>query len=48
MVGGRMERRHAKRVAHEEREDGMKTTHNINSGPSGASNDDNDDGKAAT
>jgi hypothetical protein len=47
MVHGRMEQRYAKRVAHQEREDGTKTAHNIDAGPSGASNDDNDDGEAA-
>jgi hypothetical protein len=48
MVHGRMERRHAKtkRVAHREPEDGTKKDHDIDAGPSGASNDDNDDGEA--
>jgi hypothetical protein len=49
MVRGSMERRHAKtkRVAHREREDGTKMAHDVDVGPSGASNDDNDDGEAA-
>jgi hypothetical protein len=44
-----MEWRHAKtkRVAHWEWEDMMKMAHDVDAGPSGASNDDNDDGKAA-
>jgi hypothetical protein len=48
MVRGRMEQNHAKtkRVAHREREHGMKTDHDVDAGPSGASNDDNDDGEA--
>jgi hypothetical protein len=50
MVCGRMERNHAKtkRVVHREREDGMKTAHDVDAGPSSASNDDNDDGEAVT
>jgi hypothetical protein len=49
MVRGRMERRHAKtkRVVHQEWEDGTKTAHDIDVGPSGASNDDNNDSEAA-
>jgi hypothetical protein len=49
MVRSRMERRHAKtkRVAHQEREDGTKTAHDVDAGPSSASNDENDDGEAA-
>jgi hypothetical protein len=47
MVHGRMERRHAKRVANGAPEDGMKTGHNIDVGPSDASNDDNDNGEVA-
>jgi hypothetical protein len=37
MVRDRMERRHAKakRVAHREREDGTKTSHDVDAGPSG-------------
>jgi hypothetical protein len=47
MVRSTMEQRHAKRVAHWEREDETNTAHNVDVGPSGASNDDNDDGEAA-
>jgi hypothetical protein len=46
MVRSRMERCHAKRVAHREREDKTKTAHDVDAGPSGASNNDNDDGEA--
>jgi hypothetical protein len=46
MVCGRMERRYAKRVAHREWKDGTKTAHDIDVGPSGASNNDNNDGEA--
>jgi hypothetical protein len=48
MVRGRMKRRHAKtkRGAHREWEDGTKTAHDVDAGPSGGSNDDNDDGDA--
>jgi hypothetical protein len=41
-----MERRHAKRVAHRVREDGTKTADDVDAGPSGATNNDNDDGEA--
>jgi hypothetical protein len=44
MVHGRMERRHAKT----KRVDGTKTVHDIDAGPCSASNNDNDDGEAAT
>jgi hypothetical protein len=47
MVRGKMERRHAKRVAHGAREDGTKTAHNVDALPSGTRNDDNNDGEAA-
>jgi hypothetical protein len=49
MVHGTIERRHSKikRVAHREREDGTKTTHDIDVGPCSASNNDNDDGEIA-
>jgi hypothetical protein len=47
MVRSRMERCHAKRVAHREREDRTKTAHDVDVGPSSASNNDNDDGEAA-
>jgi hypothetical protein len=47
MIHGRMERRHAKRVANGAPEYGTKMAHNIDGGPFGASNDDNDDGEAA-
>jgi hypothetical protein len=47
MVHGRMEWRHAKRVAHGARDDGTKTAHNVDAGPSGTSNNDNKDGEAA-
>jgi hypothetical protein len=49
MVRGRMERHHAKtkRVAHREREDGTKIARDVDAGPFGTSNDDNDDGEAA-
>jgi hypothetical protein len=46
MVHDKMEQRHVKRVTHRTREDGTKTAHDVDVGPSGASNDDNDDGEA--
>jgi hypothetical protein len=47
MVRGRMEWRHAKRVAHRAREDETKMAHDVDAGPSAASNNNNDDGEAA-
>jgi hypothetical protein len=49
MVRDRMERCHAntKRVTHREREDGTKTAHDVDAGPSGTSNHDNGDSEAA-
>jgi hypothetical protein len=46
MIRGRIERRHAKRVAHRAREVRTKTAHDVDAGPSGATNDKNNDGEA--
>jgi hypothetical protein len=47
MLRSRMEWPHATRGTHRVVEDGTKTAHNVDAGPSGATNDDNNDGEAA-